>query len=123
MHNLSDIKNVILQYEKDLFSCNFCNNRVNLENRLATNFVEYGSSGAIYDRDSIINALVGLSQDRDIEIMDFQLTVLSESILLANYISYHKGNGKYVLRTSVWKFENNNWKMYFHQGTPTIIKT
>jgi len=109
---------LILQYEKDFFSFNFCSNRAKLENRLASDFVEYGSSGVIYDRESTINALVGLTRDRPIEIHNFKLSVLSKDILLAHYITHHKDDGKYALRTSIWKFENSNWKMYFHQGTP-----
>ena len=55
------LDDTILQYEKDFFSLNFCSSRVNLENRLTADFIEYGSSGAIYNRESIINALVSLS--------------------------------------------------------------
>jgi len=112
---------MILQYEKDLFCFEFCSNRENLENRLAKGFVEYGSSGAVYDRESIINALVSLSKDRVIEIIDFVLSELTKEVLLAHYISYHKDEERYALRTSIWKFENSEWKIYFHQGTPCYM--
>jgi hypothetical protein len=112
------MKKLILQYEKDFFSKDFCNNRTNLESRLSQEFIEYGKSGYIYDRKNSINALLEISKDRDIEIMQFEITELCENVLLAHYISHHKDNNSYALRTSIWKIEDNTWKLYFHQGTP-----
>ena len=111
------MKNQILQYEKDFFSKAFCSIRENLENRLSKDFIECGKSGFVYDRESTINSLYGLSGDRNIEILQFNLTVLSESIVLARYISHHKDSNLYALRASLWKFEDNTWKLFFHQGT------
>jgi len=108
---------IILQYEKDFFSKAFCYVRGNLENRLSNDFIEYGKSGRVYDRESTINALHGLPEDRNIEITQFSLTVLSESILLARYVSHHRDDNSHALRTSIWKLEDNIWKLFFHQGT------
>jgi len=110
----------ILQYEKDFFNINFCCSRENLENRLSKDFFEYGKSGVIHNRKSTINSLVSLTEDRRIEIINFELTALSESVLLVHYTSWHKDDDLYVLRTSIWKIEDGEWKMYFHQGTPSV---
>jgi len=112
------IKEMILQYEKDFFNLEFCSNRLNLENRLSKDFVEYGKSGCVYDRESTITALLDLSENRWIDITQFELTSLSENILLVNYISYDRSVNSHALRTSIWKKEDNAWKLYFHQGTP-----
>ena len=112
------MKDIILQYEKDFFNLEFCSNRINLEQRFSKGFIEYGKSGYIYDRESTITALMNLSEDKQIEITQFELTSLNESVLLANYISNDKNDNSYVLRTSVWKIEDNTWKLFFHQGTP-----
>jgi len=112
------LKNTILQYENDFFDIKFCNSRESLENRLSINFIEYGSSGSVYDRENIINALIPLTENRQIEILQFDLTLLSDDVLLAHYISHHKNDNRYALRTSIWKIEDSQWKMYFHQGTP-----
>jgi hypothetical protein len=111
------MEKLILQYEKDLFSAKFCKNRLNLESRLSKNFIEYGKSGYIYDRESTINALMNLQEDKQIEIMQFELIELNENILLVHYISHHKEDDSYALRTSIWKNEDDKLKLYFHQGT------
>jgi len=108
----------ILQYEKDFFSFKFCSNRANLENRLAKDFFEYGKSGMIHTRENTINSLASLTEDRRIEIINFELTVLSEDVLLVHYTSWHKDDDLYTLRTSIWRYEDGEWKLYFHQGTP-----
>ena len=108
----------ILQYEKDFFSFKFCSNRANLENRLAKDFFEYGKSGIIHTRESTINSLASLIEDRRIEIINFELTALSEGVLLVHYTSWHKDDDLYTLRTSIWRYEDGEWKLYFHQGTP-----
>jgi len=109
--------NIILQYEKDFFSKTFCNNREKLENRFSKDFIEYGKSGFVYDREDVITSLLGLSKDRNIDIIQFSLTALCENILLARYISHHVDDNSYALRTSVWRYEDDSWKIFFHQGT------
>lgn len=112
------MKDLILQYEKDFFSAEFCSNRANLDSRFSKDFFEYGKSGTVYDRECSMNALMRLSKDRQIQITQFELTTLSENVLLIHYISHNKEDNSYALRTSIWKMENSNWKLYFHQGTP-----
>ena len=111
------MKDLILQYENDFFSKAFCNVRENLENRLSKNFVEYGKSGLVHDRVRTINALHGLTEDRDIKISQFSLTILCENSLLARYVTHHRDSKTYVLRSSIWKFEDMTWQLFFHQGT------
>ena len=112
-----NMKNLILQYEKDFFRLEFCKNRKNLESRLSKDFLEYGKSGSVYNRDDSISRLMKLPKDNLIEIIQFELNTLSDSVLLARYISHHKENNSYARRTSIWKIEDNEWKLYFHQGT------
>ena len=112
------MKELILGYEKDFFSQSFCSNIKNLESRLSKEFYEYGKSGSVHDRAIVINSLNNLPSDRQIEILQFELTQLSECVLLVNYISHHKDDNSYVLRTSIWINEDETWKLFFHQGTP-----
>ena len=113
-----EITDLILEYEKDFFDKNFCDNRSNLEERLAPNFIEYGKSGKTYDRGNAIKALCDLPQNRQIEITNFKVSQLSCDALLARYISHDLKDDAYALRTSIWKYEDGKWKLYFHQGTP-----
>ena len=87
---------------------------------LAEDFFEYGQSGQVWDRMSTIDTLTALTEDRQIEISDFNLTELSENILMTHWVSCHKLNKTYALRTSIWKKNNNQWQLFFHQGTPML---
>jgi len=112
------MKEQILNYEKDFFKQSFCGDIRNLEKRLSKDFYEYGKSGLVYDRAIVINHLNNLPNDRQIEILKFEMTQLSECVLLVNYISHHEDDNSYALRTSIWKNEEGTWKLFFHQGTP-----
>lgn len=112
------MKDLILQYEKDFFNAQFCQNKANLENRLSKDFLEYGKSGKVYNREFSMDELMSLSTDRQIEIANFEITELTEDILIAHYVSCNKNQKSCALRTSIWRIEDGSWKLYFHQGTP-----
>ena len=109
----------ILEYENDFFIKKFCDNMQNLNNRIHDEFIEFGKSGQVFDKNSIIKYLNNLDSDRDIEIQDFGIKNLKDDLLIANYISNEKEAGIKALRTSIWVKEYSDWKLYFHQGTVT----
>ena len=115
---MKSLESMILQFEKDFFDVDFCCNKINLENRLSVNFYEYGKSGVIHDRDRTINMLLKMQNNRNITIDNFSATLLDENVILAHYLSYDIDSEQYALRTSIWKQEDDLWKMFFHQGTP-----
>lgn len=89
---------------------------------LMDDFVEFGSSGTVYDKHTIFKALTESPEDRDIHISDFELAVLSEGVALVTYRCESKTsnsgiNVRKTIRSSIWKREGNQWKMLFHQGT------
>lgn len=85
-----------------------------LENLLADDFVEFGSSGKIYHKNDILKWLP-LESPRQFIIEDFSALILAEDIVLATYKL--KSESVSSLRSSLWKFNGNEWKMVFHQGT------
>lgn len=117
------IDELILGYEMDFFKKAFCDDIQNLENRIHDDFMEFGNSGKVYDKNSIIHFLNHLSTDRDIKIQNFVLKYIKDDILMANYISNAKETETKALRTSIWIKENADWKLYFHQGTSTELNT
>lgn len=117
------IGQLILEYEMDFFRKEFCDNIQDLKNRIHDEFIEFGKSGKVFDKDSIINYLSNLDSDRDIEIQNFVLKDLKDDVLIANYISNEKETGTKALRTSIWIKEYSDWKLYFHQGTVTESNT
>lgn len=110
------MEELILAYELNLLNPEFCSNRENIEKLISKDFMEYGKSGQIYTQQEVIEFLLSC-KERDVKIKKFRLEYLNENVLLAHYISTDNINGTQALRTSIWKSENNLWRMYFHQGT------
>jgi hypothetical protein len=93
-----------------------------VEELLADGFVEFGSSGRVYDRAFMIDALAQDSAPVNSglpKVLDFTAHVLAPNAVLVTYRSV-AGIGadeRNVLRSSVWTLNGNKWQMLFHQGT------
>jgi len=91
-----------------------------LDNLLAEDFVEFGSSGRSYSKQQVIDHLH--YKTVVITLSDFKLKLLAPEVVLATYRSASLTNGtgptSYALRSSVWRLEDRGWRMVFHQGTP-----
>lgn len=84
------------------------------ERALTDDFVEYGSSGKIYNKQDVIGYYKTLCSINHV-ITDFSIEFLSDTVVKTSFKS--NLNGKKALRTSIWKFVDNAWRMSFHQGT------
>ncbi len=114
---------LLLRLEHRLLSPEVRHSRDELVELLAENFVEFGSSGRVYDRPAIISELGGES-DVQIAITDFRTIVLSRDVILATYrAAYHMADGvpHHSLRSSIWQMTAGRWQMVFHQGTPVTL--
>jgi hypothetical protein len=92
-----------------------------MANLLTDDFVEFGSSGTVFDRTQIIEALKHESPVRR-SIANFKATKLAEGVVLVTYrATRDNGSGEPVntLRSSVWRLLDGRWRMAFHQGTLT----
>ena len=90
---------------------------------LADDFVEFGSSGQVFNKKQIIAAL---SKETPIKrsLTDFESTMLSESVALVRYRATrradHNKTPVQTLRSSIWRrLSDGRWQMVFHQGTLT----
>lgn len=45
---------------------------------------------------------------------------LTDCLVQSRYKTEDKQNGKKSFRSSLWRFENNQWRLFFHQGMLTI---
>jgi hypothetical protein len=87
---------------------------------LADEFVEFGSSGRVFDKTQIIAAL---RDEPPIErvLSDFGSTVLAPGVVLVTYrIARRTASDEppqHLLRSSIWKLMDGRWQMVFHQGT------
>ncbi len=87
---------------------------------LADGFVEYGSSGRVWHKKDLMGeAGAGMV---DLTLSEFALHLLSEDAVLATYRTFNAGNGRYTLRSSIWRYRDGRWQMFFHQGTPAAVQ-
>lgn len=97
--------------------------RLRLMDLLAEDFQEFGSSGRVWTRGSIIDLLEKETALTTTRIEDFHCALLAPEIALVTYktVRTHETTGERMasLRSSVWKHTNGVWKMRFHQGTRT----
>jgi hypothetical protein len=89
---------------------------------LDDDFVEFGGSGRIFDRQQVVEALRAESPVR-LSLTDFKAVLLAPDVSLATYRAIRHGDSGeppvHSLRSSIWKLIEGRWLMVFHQGTPT----
>jgi hypothetical protein len=86
---------------------------------LADAFVEFGSSGRVWNKSSIVESMRGEERhDQEIVVEDFVARELASDVVLVTYMSRRSTGGLPVLRSSIWKRSDGRWQMIFHQGTP-----
>jgi glyoxylase I family protein len=84
-------------------------------------FIEVGSSAALYNKAEVIRWLA--SDDQSVRSgTSFKAHPLAKNIILLNYISSIKdtpvSESKQAIRSSIWRLTEGRWRMIFHQGTP-----
>jgi len=82
---------------------------------LADAFIEFGSSGRVWNKASIMESMRKEEVDQQITVEDFAARELAPDVVLVTYIS--KKDACSTLRSSIWKRHEGKWQMIFHQGT------
>jgi len=94
-----------------------------LRHLLAEEFIEFGSSGRVYDREMIVSKLAGQEPTWRYQLSDFAALELGPGLILATYrtraTAIETGQQRCSLRSSIWRRHEDGWQMLFHQGTPT----
>lgn len=117
------LKKYIFDLEKELLKTEKRQSAEKINELISTDFREFCSSGKIYyyNKNDVIDTKDNF--DRNWEIKEFKINLLSTDIILATYKvvkhSEEEETMKYSLRSSIWKCFDGTWKMYFHQGTLT----
>ena len=87
---------------------------------LADEFIEFGSSGRIFDKQDLIESLRAESPTHR-SLTEFTARILAPGVVLATYRAVRHGPSNEApvrsLRSSVWKLTHGQWRMVFHQGT------
>lgn len=94
-----------------------------LRELLAEDFLEFGSSGRVWTRKGIIDLLDTETNFFPPEIEEFQCSLLSDHVALVTYRTVRNDTQTVErlasLRSSIWVFQDGDWRMRFHQGTRT----
>jgi hypothetical protein len=88
---------------------------------LAPDFVEIGSSGRVWTRAEILEALHAEPPNTSIAIESFELADVAPDVLLATYDALAlDADGVPIRRrrSSTWLRRDGRWELRFHQGTP-----
>jgi hypothetical protein len=115
-----ELKENILNLELRLLTPEVRSSREILDQLLADDFMEYGSAGLVYDKNITLENLTS-SQSPTYHLYDFEIILLSDFVVQTRYKTDRinlDGTKLTSLRSSLWKNTNDNWQIFFHQGTP-----
>ncbi|MFF2876175.1 DUF4440 domain-containing protein [Gottfriedia sp. NPDC057991] len=115
MESLHSLKEHLCMLEERLLKPEIRTSQVELKKLLANEFFEFGSSGRVLYKDQLENGIGTVKMT----LSDFEIHPLSDEITLVTYRIFNEVKKQDSLRSSIWKFKDGQWKMYFHQGTPT----
>ncbi len=104
----------IQQLELSLLTPSVRKSREQLNQLIADDFIEFGSSGRIYNKKDVLESLPG-EKSKDYAVEDFTTSELSAHLILATYTV--TSESRRSLRSSIWQFNGHHWQMLFHQGT------
>ena len=113
-HQLAEVEAL----ERRLLEPAVRSSRKALNELLADEFVEFGSSGRVWNRSEIIADLLAESKS-EIEMDCVQARHIGENVILLTYRSRRvaEPESAAALRSSLWRRQEGSWKLTFHQGT------
>jgi len=96
-----------------------------LDHLLTDDFLEIGSSGRIFDKRQVMEALLGGS-DTSFTLEEYHLREVGDKALLATFHVLKKtgqdGEETSSIRSSLWVLQDGRWRLRFHQGTPSSTR-
>ncbi len=118
---MNEPHNTIYELEISLLKPEVRSSFDQLNNLLADDFKEFGSSGRAYTKQNVLERLPSNTDMVVYVVSDFVVSILSEDIVMSNFKTERVINDiekVLSLRTSLWRKEGGAWRMFFHQGTP-----
>jgi hypothetical protein len=111
---------LLRKFEECLIQPDFRKSAQQVADLLADGFIEFGSSGRIFNKEQIIETLQH-EPTIQISLMEFQASDLAPGVILVTYraVRHNAADEQpvYSLRSSIWKLVEGRWQMVFHQGT------
>lgn len=118
---MNSIESVIKDKEFSLLKPEIRSSPESLERLIAEDFIEFGSSGLIYNKSNILEHLPKETGILFV-VSNFKARILAENIVLTTFNierSLETGAKLRSLRSSIWKNVDGSWQIVFHQGTRT----
>jgi hypothetical protein len=119
---------LLRRLEEELLKQEFRHSPDQVSALLSDDFVEFGSSGGVYNKHQVIEALEQEGPPDPsirISLVDFIARRLASDVILVTYRTIQEsGPGttqESRLRSSIWKLIEGRWQMVFHQGTPSTL--
>ncbi|MFZ4648043.1 MAG: DUF4440 domain-containing protein [Patescibacteria group bacterium] len=119
---MNELTDVIHELELSLLKPEVRSSYEQLNNLLADDFKEFGSSGMVYDKRNVLERLPTNSDKIIYTVSNFEVKSLSENLALSTFMVERVINDQekvISLRSSLWKKEEGSWRIFFHQGTLT----
>ena len=119
---MNELEKIIYEHENSLLQPEVRKSKEMLNNLLAADFQEFGGSGLIYDKQSVLERLPSNTNVVEYQVSDFRARIIAEDIVLATFKIERTINATEKatsLRSSLWRREENDWRIFFHQGTLT----
>ncbi len=116
-----DITYCIQQLELKLLHHDWTENPKSIDQLLSVDFEEIDSNGIVHSRNDVIQWL--LHKDKAIRwlLVNFRIRLLTHDCVLAIYTASKHHDPAYIsnesTRSSIWQYQNQQWKMTFHQAS------
>jgi hypothetical protein len=108
--------------EESLLDPTVRRNRAQATALLTEDFQEFGSSGRVWTREQILDLLAS-ERFQPLSIEDFACHRIADGVALVCYravrIDPRTHERATTLRSSLWVNQSGEWRMRFHQGTPS----
>jgi len=121
MNAANPIADHLFELETSLHKLQVRNTPEAVAGLLADDFIEFGSSGRIFNKVAIIEALKAEVVDQHVVVENFRVRELGPGVALVTYVASKPAGGGptgvRTLRSSVWQHADHTWRMTFHQGT------
>ncbi|WP_078548798.1 nuclear transport factor 2 family protein [Litchfieldia alkalitelluris] len=93
--------------------------REEMDQILADEFFEIGSSGRMFDKKECLEMGVVLTE---MSLHNYEIYPLAPDVVLSTYLIVDTTRKRNTLRSSIWRLIDEKWQLYFHQGTITDIE-
>ena len=115
----NDLKKHLKELEERHTNLEVRKSREELDNILADDFFEIGSSGYMFNKKDCLESGVVLTE---MTLHNYEIYPLAADIVLSTYYIMDKTRNRNTLRSSIWKKIDGRWQLFFHQGTITPLQ-